>query len=670
VKQLTKSNRWEMIIEYLIWFGFFCIFVFSVFNEGGIDILSHLLFAGSLSIFGVLYWIRRQNVGLRLGPEVLMLVIFIILYLISYFFSQTKNVGLFEVILFISSAFVYVFVSSQNWDLKKFEKFLIGVVVVLAMTSLYGYWQYISEPFNRFAGSFGSNIYKFSKYPNAYANFVITALPVAFYFWHKKMDVWKKIGLGSLIVIVLTSFLLSYSRGGLIILSLMGVIYVGWIVLQKKLVMKKIVFLILMIMVSAILTIPINYLRGLNHDDINSFTQKVTLSADEASVSTSSRIEFWKGSMKLFFDNPIIGTGPASFRYVYPKYQTSLLENSTHPHNLFLKILVENGFLAMAAFMLFLAILFWRSTGVYKKLDQSEGAVFGVLIFSTLGSGLHNMIDYNLNFVSTIFLLFLFLGMIAFFINKKGKKSKTKLDLESEIFVKVIVGLIATVMFFVAGHEVYYSYIFKQARDLHKNGQVEEALKKYDSAEGIFLKRDFYISYAQAYNELYGLTDDKAYLRAAEDMLTCGYELNQYDAFLVNLLGDINFEQREGNKARKYYEEAWRLDSKNNLDYMYDLIRSDNEIDDYEILTIMNLLSDYLVQLKNNAHLTILSGNPDSAVEIYGALIEYIYEQEDSYLYDIYYEGLSAGRVFMEEARNDEIHKFNEKYGIDLTKKD
>ena len=682
MKNFSKSNRGS-IIEYLIWFGFFCILGFSVFNEGGIDILSHLLFAGSLSAFGILYWMRKKEKSagaeLRVGPEVLALGAFVIFYLISYLFSQTANVGLFEVILFVCSAFIYIFVSSQKWDLKKFEKFLIGIVVVLAMTSLYGYWQYICEPFNRFAGSFGSNVYKFSKYPNAYANFVIAVLPIVFYFWHQKMKSWKKAGIGALIVVVLTSFFLSYSRGGLIVLSLMGAAYVIGIILQNRKgqkwnwnwrkIMKTLALPILMIMISATLTMPVNYLRSLNHDDVNSFTEKITLNADEASVSTSSRIEFWKGSVKLFFDNPILGTGPASFRYVYPKYQASLLENSSHPHNLFLKILVENGFFAMFAFVLFLGVLLVRSAKVYKKLTQGERAVFSVLIFSTLGSGLHNMIDYNLNFVSTIFLLFLFLGMIVFFINQKGPKSK-KVNLKKGNVMKIILGIVAAVMIFVASHEVYYSYVFKQARALHKNEQIEMALEKYEAAEGIFLKRDFYISYAQAYSEMYERTSQPMHLQAAEDMLIRGLDLNEHDAFLTNLLGDVNSEQGEMQEAREYFEDAWRIDPKNNLDYMYDLIASDEALEFTDIIVVMSLLDEYQRQLANNAHLTILSGNPDAAIMLYEALIDEIYKSEDAALYNFYYNELKAGLELMKETEADEIRKIEKKYGFELKKED
>ncbi|MBU1445747.1 O-antigen ligase family protein, partial [Patescibacteria group bacterium] len=520
--------------------------IFSVFNEGGIDILSHLLFAGSLAGFGILYLMRsywynsnkNDDKQVRFGVENLALGGFMMFFLLSYFFSQTKNVGLFEVILFVAGAFVYVFVSSQKWDLKKFEKFLIGVVVVLAMSSLYGYFQYIIEPFNRFTGSFGSNVYKFSQYPNAYANFVIATLPVVFYFWHQKLNAWKKLIIGVLIVLVLASFFLSYSRGGLMVLGLMGVVYIFGIVLQqwkaqKRLKLgwrnigKAIALPILMVVIAASLTAPINYLRSLNHDDINSFTEKVTLNADEASVSTTNRIEFWKGSLKLFFDNPILGTGPASFNYVFPKYQESLLGNSSHPHNLFLKILVENGFFAMISFVLFLAILFVRNAKLYKKFDQKEGAILSVLFLSTLGSGLHNMIDYNLNFVSTIFLLFLFLGMISYFTNQKIPKSKIVMDLKKGNVAKIISGFIAVVMLFVAGHEIYYSLVFKQARALDKNEQYNEAIVKYEEAQEIFLKRDLYISYGQIYNEIYEETGDLAALDKAEKLLRIGYELNQ-----------------------------------------------------------------------------------------------------------------------------------------------
>ncbi|MBU1445985.1 hypothetical protein KKD70_01845, partial [Patescibacteria group bacterium] len=143
---------------------------------------------------------------------------------------------------------------------------------------------------------------------------------------------------------------------------------------------------------------------------------------------------------------------------------------------------------------------------------------------------------------------------------------------------------------------------------------------------------------------------------------------NQNDAFLANLLGDVNFEQGDVAEARIYYEDAWRIDPKNNLDYMYDLIVSNGEIDDYEIIAAINLAKEYQVQLANNAHLTILSGNPDAAVLIYEALINVVYEAEDSYLYNMYYKDLKKGLELMEETYLDEKGKFEHKYGIELKK--
>ncbi|MEK7085482.1 MAG: O-antigen ligase family protein [Patescibacteria group bacterium] len=78
-------------------------------------------------------------------------------------------------------------------------------------------------------------------------------------------------------------------------------------------------------------------LRSLNHKVID-VENRLTFSGDESLTSKQERKDFWKGALELIKEKPIFGWGPFSFRYAYNPIQKTLLGNSDHPHNIFLKI--------------------------------------------------------------------------------------------------------------------------------------------------------------------------------------------------------------------------------------------------------------------------------------------------------------------------------------------
>ena len=81
-------------------------------------------------------------------------------------------------------------------------------------------------------------------------------------------------------------------------------------------------------------------------------------------------------AIEIFKDNPILGTGPKTFRYECKKNKydniDSLYKNkrcSTHPHNYYLEILSENGIIGLGYLLILLIIFFYNEIKlfVYRK---------------------------------------------------------------------------------------------------------------------------------------------------------------------------------------------------------------------------------------------------------------------------------------------------------------
>jgi len=79
---------------------------------------------------------------------------------------------------------------------------------------------------------------------------------------------------------------------------------------------------------------------------------------------SSDYLKIYNASYKIFLNNPIIGSGVKSFWYECNKLQSNNEKNitcSTHPHNIYMEILVNQGILGILIFASFLLILFKKN---------------------------------------------------------------------------------------------------------------------------------------------------------------------------------------------------------------------------------------------------------------------------------------------------------------------
>lgn len=70
-------------------------------------------------------------------------------------------------------------------------------------------------------------------------------------------------------------------------------------------------------------------------------------------------LKIYNASLNIFLENPFLGTGLKSFLYECKKLQNNNknFTCSTHPHNIYLEILVNQGILGLILFLLFIVVL-------------------------------------------------------------------------------------------------------------------------------------------------------------------------------------------------------------------------------------------------------------------------------------------------------------------------
>jgi O-antigen ligase len=132
----------------------------------------------------------------------------------------------------------------------------------------------------------------------------------------------------------------------------------------------------------------------------------------------NSRLEYWKDSLAIIAEHPL-GIGLATFKYVFPVYNVTSLNETITPHYLhndLLQLLVETGWpgfaLLIGAYLVFMA----RSFGRIRRMDfYVDPLRFFVAIgaFSGLVSiSFHSFFDFNLQIPANAIYFVVLLAMV------------------------------------------------------------------------------------------------------------------------------------------------------------------------------------------------------------------------------------------------------------------
>ncbi len=138
--------------------------------------------------------------------------------------------------------------------------------------------------------------------------------------------------------------------------------------------------------------------------------------------SVSFRTYTWLSAFEMVKDSPLLGTGPGSFKLVYPAYrrpQIFYIENAhnnetQHAENELLEQLATGGIVGLALGLWLLAVLF---VGTFKHLrvrppeDPTRWLLLG---YSAALAGLlmHSFVDISLHFASSGLLAAVFVGVL------------------------------------------------------------------------------------------------------------------------------------------------------------------------------------------------------------------------------------------------------------------
>ena len=138
--------------------------------------------------------------------------------------------------------------------------------------------------------------------------------------------------------------------------------------------------------------------------------------------SVSFRTYTWLSAFEMVKDSPMLGTGPGSFKLVYPAYrrpQIFYIENAhnnetQHAENELLEQAATGGIPGLVLALWVLVTLFAGTFKAYSRLPQDDPRRFLLLGYSAAGAGLllHSVVDISVHFASGGLLLAVFIGSV------------------------------------------------------------------------------------------------------------------------------------------------------------------------------------------------------------------------------------------------------------------
>ena len=584
---MKKMKKIISILPAILFFSFLAV---SLLHRGGISFQTHILWMIILLPIALSVFIIKRKDGQIVSrtPSIILSLILLLLLTIAagWAYSQMRDFGLISITTLLGGLTTLLIVIEMDIAESTIEKVLNILCVMASLLCMFGLGLYFLTTIDRVSATFVHLPYLTTSYPNAFALFLLSVMPHALLQLNKFRDrPWLIIN-----ALILSSLLLTFSRGSFIV----GVGIIATLFLLRKIRFDKQAALVLIGVIALTATFQVMRPDSLGQ---NSFEDKYTLSSEEKTSSVSERMDFWKGAIEMIKTRPLFGAGPDTFEYTFPQYQTSLLANSDHPHNMFLKQASEFG---IPSAILLLGLIIYTLYGLRKTYRTNNiHLALGLAALAMVG---HNLLDYNLNFTSNALVFYTLLGLIIGLI-----KAKTYQVPKRALWVILIA--LTSVLFVSGGYEAYQRMLITQAREV----TTQEAETIFEKIHPIFYEDAILL---RAQNAI-----DMKNTKLAKELLKNIILRNHYYAQAYNLLSETYIGNASKVLAKANNAKALELDSWNNVRYYFQkIILELQEGKPINKESYQKLLENYLQLLQNNAHETVRSDNPRYAIKIAEAL--------------------------------------------------
>ena len=551
---------------------------------------------------------------------------FVGLTILSFWLSHTANYGTDEVMHTVTVSLLFFWLVRECIDNERVRSALLRIIVLSTLVACFiGLIVYIGQPVSRMVGSFFDARFHTDYWPNAWAELLILCWPIALLL---KRDgrVTTTVRTSVLLGILLGSLLLSFSRGGIIVVVIQVVTGAMMYVMSGKAhvpLRTRVPMIALILSTALALFFSANALRGMTFP-VESVVKKATFSAQEKRSSVSERAQFWSQSTALTLERPLIGWGPYSFRFTQPRLQSSILATADHPHNVILKLSSERGIPAAVLFLAIIGVLACAAAGTIflrrSHTSQADTPAVIALSLSLFGVLLHNVIDYNLQFVGIVLpSTVVAAAMYSITCNRAAVRCNRSIRLMNAV--------VATALLLFSLREGYGLFLSSVGRAAERDGNHALALEYYELAKWQLFSRDLYLS---------GAMQARALGRDDTEWMTLALSKNDQDIRIFTLIASREMQKGNWAAAYEWAERAYQRGKFNDVTTMLNYLEVVAHVTP-EALPVLkaefdSLIVKYAEAIESNVHFVALSKNVDALQELCQRMQQYFPEHSELYL--------------------------------------
>lgn len=282
-------------------------------------------------------------------------------------------------------------------------------------------------------------------------------------------------------------------------------------------------------------------------------TDALTISTPQAD---RGRRTLWANTLKIIADHPLLGVGPANWKYMYPLYDQGDMigANSApeRPHNAFLQIASERGIPACLTFVWFLLTIAYVVIQILKNAKDPSHIFYTLAISASMLAMLgHSQVSFPQERIETNFLFWIGLAILA------QIYTQVKTQESSNYFIPQwatpLLPALSILLLCLTYFQIRFDRHYLRAAEYHKGNQYQAVIIEANQALnwGVF-NAQIYLLQGNGYR----YTNQPQHAQVAYQK---GLQYHPNSIQLYKALGTAYALQQNFTQAEKAYHQALKL---------------------------------------------------------------------------------------------------------------
>ncbi len=331
-----------------------------------------------ISLFTIIwsvYFLYKNKVRAWQQPLFLPILAFIIISLLSIFYTSSLSVTLRELFRIMGVFFLFFVAASVFKTDGKNDQLIKAIFLSLILPIVFAVFQFISNTGLSF-GDVSNRVYGTFGHPNVLAFYLVFSIGIILA-QSLSGDKKKVINITNLLLLVLfLLLLLTYTRGAWLGLLVIILIF-GLLKYKKALIISLAAIILLLFMAPTLNRLAFTHLN-IDFQRVPVIKRITEFDSEDSSIDW--RLKLW-GEMKTKFNQkPLLGYGLGTFPIIREQ-QTRYFFQGTEAHNDYLRLAIETGLLGFLSYFIILLILLYKSFKIYweKRNDRYSALAIGFL---------------------------------------------------------------------------------------------------------------------------------------------------------------------------------------------------------------------------------------------------------------------------------------------------